>query len=188
MVEFYSVAGRERGPDAHKTTGRTPEQTPGPKPRTQGQRRAAAKRRADHVDSATAFLEAFAIYGSIRRTCQELGCSASTHYKRLAESEEYAAAFAQAEEEAIQHLEDVARRRADQGVPRMKFHQGKPCRVRDSRGRMVDYVEYEYSDQLLMFLLRAHRPAKYRERYDPNQTGSDEYVKVIVPPEMENRG
>ena len=45
-----------------------------------------------------------------------------------------------------------ARRRAVEGVERIVYHKGVECgRVR------------EYSDTLLMFLLRSHRPQKYRD-------------------------
>ncbi|MGB8273643.1 MAG: terminase, partial [Alphaproteobacteria bacterium] len=52
-------------------------------------------------------------------------------------------------------LEDEARRRAVDGV-RKPVYQG---------GKRVGYVQ-EYSDVLLIFLLKARRPDKYRDRFE----------------------
>jgi hypothetical protein len=51
-----------------------------------------------------------------------------------------------------QTLEEEAARRAFHGTLKPIYHQGIEC------GRT-----YEYSDALLMFLLRAHNPGKYRD-------------------------
>lgn len=59
-------------------------------------------------------------------------------------------------------LEDEARRRAFDGVKRPIYHGGK----------RVGYV-LEHSDPLLMFLLRARRPEKYRERAVVEHSGPD---------------
>ena len=52
-------------------------------------------------------------------------------------------------------LELEARRRAVEGTERPVFYQGGE----------VGYVR-EYSDTLLIFLLKAHRPNKFRERVE----------------------
>ena len=66
-------------------------------------------------------------------------------------------AFSQAWDAALDEgsdrLEDEARRRAVDGIDCPIFY----------RGEVVGYVP-RYSDTLLMFLLRARRPEKYRER------------------------
>jgi hypothetical protein len=165
-----------RGQDAPKANARTAS-------RTKSQKRSAKAHQAAHAHTAAAFLEAFATYGSIRGTARALGCSPSTHYARINADPEYAKAFAEAEEAAVQHLESVAWLRATEGVPRKKFWQGLP--IIDTKTR-EQYVEREYSDQLLMFLLRANRPAKYRERFEAGRPGDgDDWCKVITPPDMD---
>jgi hypothetical protein len=75
--------------------------------------------------------------GSITRACRAAGVCRASFYNRRNEDEAFRAAVETALEEACDALEDEARRRA------MK------C-----------------SDTLMIFLLKAHRPEKYRERYD----------------------
>src|SRR3546814_693854 len=65
----------------------------------------------------------------------------------------FAAEWADALEAAIDALDAEARRRALDGVEVPHFHQGR-----------VAGTVRKYSDSLLMFLLRAHRPDRYRER------------------------
>jgi hypothetical protein len=50
---------------------------------------------------------------------------------------------------------------AADGAPMLDEH-GKPM--------MVPYVEHEYSDSLMMFLLKGARPEKYRERTETKHT------------------
>ena len=62
----------------------------------------------------------------------------------------------------ISALEDEAHRRAFEGVPEPVFHQGVECgSVR------------KYSDTLAIFLLKAHRPEKYRENSRMELTGAN---------------
>ncbi len=78
----------------------------------------------------------------------------STHYRWL-EDLEYADAFDEAKEEAVDVLEMEARRRAVEGIDRPVFYQGK--KVGSVRS---------YSDTLLIFLLKGAMPEKYRERHE----------------------
>jgi hypothetical protein len=57
-------------------------------------------------------------------------------------------------------LEQEARRRAHDGV-RKPVYQG---------GKRVGYIQ-EYSDTLLIFLLKGLRPEKYRERFEHSGAG-----------------
>lgn len=74
-------------------------------------------------------------------------------------------AFARAWDEAIDEAMDVAEgeiyRRAVRGTVRKVFYQDK----------QIDTVR-EYSDTLLIFLAKAHRPEKYRETTNTNLTGT----------------
>lgn len=95
---------------------------------------------------------------------------------------QFAADWDEALETAADLLEYEARRRAEQGVQRVKFDRGKPIMVpvlganglvvRDDNGNpeMIPYIEHEYSDSLMMFLLKAARPEKYRERSETKHT------------------
>ena len=65
------------------------------------------------------------------------------------------AAWDNAVEQGIDTLEFEARRRECEGVDEPVFHKGEEC----------GHVR-RYSDALLMFLLRSHRPEKFRERFD----------------------
>ena len=84
-----------------------------------------------------AFLAAYMTTATVAGAARAAGINRETHYAWLKDDADYAAAFADAREAAIEHLEDVARRRAVEG-----------------------------SDTLLIFLLKAARPSVYRERWD----------------------
>ena len=74
------------------------------------------------------------------------------HYRWLANAS-YKKAFAAAQDEAAQLLEDEAVRRATEGVLEPVFYQGEECgAVR------------RYSDGLMQFLLRGFRPQKYSSK------------------------
>ena len=76
----------------------------------------------------------------------------------------FAAALADAREEAADHLEAEARRRAVEGTRSYKFlRDGTPIRHPLTGD---PYWEPAYSDRLLEILLKAARPEKYRERSD----------------------
>jgi hypothetical protein len=102
-------------------------------------RRGAPRReRAPRPDWAARFIEVFAATGNVRLAAGAAGVSRDAPYKRARRSPAFAARWARAREEAIDTLEAEARRRALSG-----------------------------SDALLMFLLRALRPALYRETIRP---------------------
>ena len=90
--------------------------------------------RGARADWAERFLEVFSQTGNVRLAASAAGVSRDAPYKRARTSPSFADRWATAREEAIDLLEGEARRRALSG-----------------------------SDALLMFLLRAHRPERYRE-------------------------
>ena len=99
-----------------------------------------------------AFLEAYAKIGTVVHAAQHTGLPRRTHYKWLHKDPNYAKQFAEAEEEAIQHLEREARQRAMVGVEEPVYYKGEVCgTVR------------KYSDILLIFLLKSKRPDTYRD-------------------------
>src|SRR5262249_34293461 len=105
-------------------------------------------------------------------------------YQVRKEDEAFALAWDDALEEAADALELEARRRACEGLRKVKFHNGEPIMVpalgpdgrplvtADNQPVLVPYVEHEYSDVLLIFLLKAARPEKFRERYEVRHGGT----------------
>src|SRR5581483_8003267 len=137
-----------------------------------------------------AFLARLRESGNVRLSCEAAGIDRKTAYNRRSADPEFAAAWDTALDEAADLLEEEARRRAEQGVRRIKFHNGKPIMVpvvgtdglvvKDNNGNpeMVPYVEHEYSDTLLIFLLKGANPEKYRERADVRHSGTIDVSKL----------
>lgn len=99
--------------------------------------------RAHRADWGPRFIESFRASGIVRLAALSAGIDRDTVYKRRAREPRFAADWAQAREDAIDGLEAEARRRA-----------------------------LSTSDSLLMFLLRAHRPAVYRDNARLELTGA----------------
>lgn len=107
------------------------------------------------------FIERLSQSGNVSDAAEYAGVARSTVYKHRNENETFSAAWDDAMEIATDALEAEARRRAVEGTTEpVGWYQGQPG----------GYVT-RYSDNLLMFLLKAHRPEKFRERYE--FTGKD---------------
>jgi hypothetical protein len=106
-----------------------------------------------------AFLEAYAERGNVNGAARDVGIDRSAHYRWLKEdvSGEYRAAFVEAEGKAADALEQEARRRALIGTEKPVYQ----------NGQLVGSIR-EYSDTLLIFLMKGAMPHKYRERVDVN--------------------
>ncbi len=98
------------------------------------------------------FLEVFRQTCNVSLAAKAAGVRRQTHYEWLGDAD-YRAAFEQAREDAVERLEAEAWRRAVEGVPKGIYHQGA-----------LVATEQEFSDTLLIFLMKAHRPQFYRER------------------------
>lgn len=139
---------------------------------------------------AKAFLSALAQTGNIRQSCESAETGRTTAYALRDTDETFAADWAAALEESADLLEQEARRRAEQGIQRLKFHNGAvimvqaispdgvPLVTTDNQPVMVPYVEHEYSDTLMIFLLKGIRPEKYRERADVRHSGKIDVSKL----------
>jgi hypothetical protein len=103
------------------------------------------------------FLEALADTGSV-------GTSRTRVYELRKADATFASAWQDAEEIAVGRLEDEARRRALEGVREPLVSGGKL--VHDGEGKPITIRRY--SDNLLLALLKAHRPPR-RERSVPFQ-------------------
>lgn len=97
------------------------------------------------------FLEALAQTGSVVRAAAAAEVHRSTAYEQRKTDAAFAARWAEAERESVERMEDEARRRAVEGCKRPIYH----------NGQLLTEV-LDYSDTLLIFLLKAHDP-KYRE-------------------------
>jgi hypothetical protein len=102
------------------------------------------------------FLEVYAEIGQVRKAARVAGVSRMLHYRKLKSDAAYRVAFDACGEQAGQELEDAAVSRAVEGVKRPVLYRGKVVRL----GRRILY-RVEYSDMLLVCLLRRFRPALY---------------------------
>ncbi len=130
-----------------------------------------------------AFLSALAQLGIVGYACTAAEIDRKTAYNFRNADETFAADWEQALEDSADLLEQEARRRAEQGVQRLKFHNGAAIMVQalspegiplvndKNEPIMVPYIEHEYSDTLTIFLLKGIRPEKYRERADVRHSG-----------------
>ena len=107
------------------------------------------------------FLAAFAEVGNITRAAEIAGITRQAVYEWKEADPVFLAAMADAELEAAERLETEARRRAVEGLIRKKFGaKGEPL-IDEETG--AQYFEREYSDTLLIFLMKGANPGKYRE-------------------------
>lgn len=101
------------------------------------------------------FIDKLRRTGNISAACHAAKISRAWAYEERKSDAAFAAQWNDALEEACDALELEARQRATKGAKRPVY----------SKGEFVDWV-YEPSDALIMFLLKAHRPEKYRENFD----------------------
>jgi len=114
-----------------------------------------------------AFLGAYAKSGLVGLAAEAADVDRGLHARWLKSSAAYRAAFEPAHERAIETMEAEARRRAVEGVQETVYYEGMKCGTRQ-----------RYSDNLLMFLLKAARPERYAER---------SLVAVVPPGEIARR-
>jgi hypothetical protein len=98
---------------------------------------------------------------NVRAACEIAGVGRTTAYKTKAEVASFSRQWDEALEQACDRLEQEAWRRAVAGVERPVFGN-----MGDKQGAGQVGVIREYSDRMLEILLKAHRPEKFRERYD----------------------
>jgi hypothetical protein len=115
------------------------------------------------------FVQVFAETGNVTAATKAAGIGRTTHYRWLQADPAYKAEVDNAREEAVERLEREALRRAVEGVDEPVFHKGEVC------GQIR-----RYSDTLLIFMLKAANPEKYRERFEHRANVSlDASVKVV---------
>ena len=105
-----------------------------------------------------AFIAALARSGNVTAAAEIVGKTRAGAYKARSTSPTFAKQWDQALEEASDAMELEAKRRAMSGVEEPVYYQGQEIgRVR------------KYSDTLLIFLLKAHRPEKFRDNVSVDQ-------------------
>lgn len=91
--------------------------------------------------------------GNVSRSCLCAGVSKVAAYAWRNDDRDFATEWDEAVETGTEAMEEEARRRAYRGVDKPVFYQGEEC------GTIR-----EYSDTLMIFLLKARKPDKYREK------------------------
>lgn len=116
------------------------------------------------------FLEKFAETGNVTTAALYAGATRAWAYRLRKTNEKFKKEWDEAEQEACDRLEEEARRRAVDGVKKFVYYKGKPV------GKIN-----EYSDLLLICLLRAHRPEKFDRRSvdPPSDTGLLEKLRQL---------
>lgn len=117
-----------------------------------------------------AFLAALEETGVISRAAKAADVSRKTVWLRRQTNPEFLTAFNDALQAGALLLEAEAVRRAAEGVVRMKFNPKTGQPYIDPRTGQP-YMEHEYSDTLMVYLLKRHFPEQYREpKGDVNNT------------------
>lgn len=120
-------------------------------------RRGNAVTRNRQVAAKKEFLKAIAEVPNITAACRVAKIDRKTAYNYRDADAAFAEAWEDALEAGVDTMEIEAHRRAVMGID-------KPIYWKDQQ---IDTLK-EYSDTLMIFLLKAHRPDKYRERVDHN--------------------
>lgn len=110
------------------------------------------------------FLKSLSDTGNVLYSCRITGVARQTAYDHRKRDSVFAELWDDALDEACDAMEIEARRRAVQGVKKTIYVRSGS----DANGRPVYEKQEirEYSDTLLMFLMKGQRPEKYRDNYD----------------------
>lgn len=132
------------------------------------QQRTATPQRARTEAWRKVFIASLSQNGNVTDACEAAGIERSTAYRARNNDEKFAALWDETVEIAIDRLESEAWRRAAHGTNKPVWY----------KGTLVG-TELEYSDQLMVTLLKAHRPEKYKERVGVEYSMPPELVKLL---------
>ena len=119
------------------------------------------------------FLEVLEHKGNVSEACRAAKVARRTVYEAKERHEDFAASWQESLAVAVDAIEAEAHRRAVAGIDKPIFFQGDQCAT-----------VKEYSDTLMLSLLKAHLPDKYRERRDVtvgNPDGTPLKVAIYLP-------
>jgi len=111
------------------------------------------------------FFKTLAFTGNVTHAALTVGFSRQAVYQERRRNEAFAAEWDNALQVSHDALEFEARRRAMKGTDKPYLYEGE-----------VVHTVKEYSDKLLMFLLKAYRPTKFNDRL---VMGVDDSVKEL---------
>lgn len=104
------------------------------------------------------FLQLLEETANVSKACELTAYPRRTAYEHRMRDPEFAKAWEAALETGTDALEDEAIRRAYQGISKAVYYGGK----------LVGYAR-EYSDTLLIFMLKARRPERFKDRHEIRQ-------------------
>lgn len=117
-----------------------------------------------------AFLRVLARRGNVSDACKQADINRGTAYARREAEPEFDRLWKEAEKQASDSLEEEAWKRATEGTDKPIFY----------KGEKVGAVT-EFSDALLMFLLKGNKPEKFKERTETEHSG-----KVVIEVEYQD--
>lgn len=120
-----------------------------------------------------AFVETLADTASPRQAADAVGLTLSSAYKlrRSAGAEGFAAAWDAAVQHGAKRLVDLALERAVDGVEEPVF---------DRDGKVIAHRR-RYNDRMLMFLIRAHLPDRYRHAHEDGRRPAEALAPALPP-------
>jgi hypothetical protein len=125
---------------------------------------------------ADTFLIGLGETGMVASACERAGVQRSTAYRLRQRDEAFALAWADIESETTDRMEREALRRAVEGVAKPVYQ----------KGELVGHVR-EFSDTLLIFMLKARKPEVYRENVRVEHSGGLNNRTVVEIPDDEER-
>lgn len=154
----------------------------------------------------TAFLVHLQEMPNIARAARKANFSRQVAYNYRGLDPAFAASWDAALAESLERMEEIAHRRGFEGHAKPLVHQGQltyqrdyaakeidpengqlryvdPMNApykRDTDGQLIPLTVPEVSDTVLMFMLKAHLPDKYRERTDLNVSGTIDIANAIL--------
>lgn len=119
-----------------------------------------------------AFIDELRKRGNVSEAAAASGIGRRTAYELRDRDPDFAAAWEDAINAAVDAMEGEAWRRAVEGVDEPVF--GRVAKDEDGQIGVIR----KYSDSLMQTLLKAHRPEKYRERAEVQHSGRIEIEYV----------
>ena len=121
----------------------------------------------------TLFLHALSDHGIVSKAAETAKISRSVVYRERTTDHEFKEAWDHAKEIATDRLANIAHQRAIDGIEEIRYFKGEP----------IGTVR-RYSDQLLMFLLRAYRPsvfgANQQKNFESKDNNNDQARQSLV--------